>query len=285
MRKALLLFSLERILVQSYSRNNRRRNGISMKWMRGRSTLDLLNIEDFFWRIDVMICIDVLFSKNVGVKTTKLYQKTKLWRDWEYLPNSLHMNATCQKRAELSQAATAVIFTVNGVEELMAVTTSAFNRRAAIKNERGHKWLPFSQKTQTHITKTCSVKFLFSCFCRSQPAQHLPSTHEVRPPPSSVPLTVSRHLLHLVSCVFHLIRAVRKMALKQSDSSSPESGFHRTNPSPNMRQKKGKRFLSYFSLYLTVRWWVRSDLSSLHEGLFFIVAFLNMKIIQRKITV
>nr|XP_046248539.1 guanine nucleotide exchange factor DBS isoform X7 [Scatophagus argus] len=35
------------------------------------------------------------------------------------------------------------------------------------------------------------------------------------------------------------IRNVRKMALRQSDSSSPESGFRRTNPSPNMRQKKG----------------------------------------------
>nr|XP_046248537.1 guanine nucleotide exchange factor DBS isoform X5 [Scatophagus argus] len=34
------------------------------------------------------------------------------------------------------------------------------------------------------------------------------------------------------------IRNVRKMALRQSDSSSPESGFRRTNPSPNMRQKK-----------------------------------------------
>ncbi|XP_041647988.1 guanine nucleotide exchange factor DBS isoform X2 [Cheilinus undulatus] len=35
------------------------------------------------------------------------------------------------------------------------------------------------------------------------------------------------------------MRNVRKMALRQSDSSSPESGFRRTNPSPNMRQKKG----------------------------------------------
>ncbi|XP_029939715.1 guanine nucleotide exchange factor DBS isoform X3 [Salarias fasciatus] len=34
------------------------------------------------------------------------------------------------------------------------------------------------------------------------------------------------------------MRNVRKMALKQSDSSSPESGFRRTNPSPNMRQKR-----------------------------------------------
>lgn len=31
------------------------------------------------------------------------------------------------------------------------------------------------------------------------------------------------------------------MALKQSDSSSPESGFRRTKPSPNMRQKRGER--------------------------------------------
>ncbi|KAL3999967.1 nuclear distribution protein NudE-like 1 [Sarotherodon galilaeus] len=31
---------------------------------------------------------------------------------------------------------------------------------------------------------------------------------------------------------------VRKMALKHSDSSSPESGFRRSNPSPNMRQKR-----------------------------------------------
>ncbi|CAL1593114.1 unnamed protein product [Knipowitschia caucasica] len=35
------------------------------------------------------------------------------------------------------------------------------------------------------------------------------------------------------------IRNVKKMALRQSDSSSPESGFRRTNPSPNTRQKKG----------------------------------------------
>lgn len=35
------------------------------------------------------------------------------------------------------------------------------------------------------------------------------------------------------------MRNVRKMALRQSDSSSPESGFRRANPSPNMRQKKG----------------------------------------------
>ncbi|XP_028299237.1 guanine nucleotide exchange factor DBS isoform X3 [Gouania willdenowi] len=34
------------------------------------------------------------------------------------------------------------------------------------------------------------------------------------------------------------VRSMRKMALKQSDSSSPEFGFRRTNPSPNMRQKK-----------------------------------------------
>ncbi|XP_051803536.1 guanine nucleotide exchange factor DBS isoform X7 [Acanthochromis polyacanthus] len=34
------------------------------------------------------------------------------------------------------------------------------------------------------------------------------------------------------------MRNVRKMALKQSDSSSPESGFRRSNPSPNMRQKR-----------------------------------------------
>lgn len=31
------------------------------------------------------------------------------------------------------------------------------------------------------------------------------------------------------------------MMLRQSDSSSPESGFRRTNPSPNMRQKRGER--------------------------------------------
>ncbi|XP_035799585.2 guanine nucleotide exchange factor DBS isoform X10 [Amphiprion ocellaris] len=35
------------------------------------------------------------------------------------------------------------------------------------------------------------------------------------------------------------MRNVRKVALKQSDSSSPESGFRRSNPSPNMRQKRG----------------------------------------------
>ncbi|XP_058493752.1 guanine nucleotide exchange factor DBS isoform X7 [Solea solea] len=35
------------------------------------------------------------------------------------------------------------------------------------------------------------------------------------------------------------IRTVRKLALRQSDSSSPESGFRRSNPSPNMRQKRG----------------------------------------------
>ncbi|XP_055021227.1 guanine nucleotide exchange factor DBS [Boleophthalmus pectinirostris] len=34
------------------------------------------------------------------------------------------------------------------------------------------------------------------------------------------------------------IRNVKKMALRQSDSSSPESGFKRTNPSPNTRQKR-----------------------------------------------
>ncbi|KAM4574203.1 guanine nucleotide exchange factor DBS isoform 2-T2 [Fundulus diaphanus] len=34
------------------------------------------------------------------------------------------------------------------------------------------------------------------------------------------------------------MRNVRKMALRQSGSSSPESGFRRANPSPNMRQKK-----------------------------------------------
>ncbi|CAL8395615.1 unnamed protein product, partial [Boreogadus saida] len=35
------------------------------------------------------------------------------------------------------------------------------------------------------------------------------------------------------------MRNVRKVALRQSDSSSPESGFRRNNPSPNMRQKRG----------------------------------------------
>ncbi|XP_039984689.1 guanine nucleotide exchange factor DBS isoform X1 [Xiphias gladius] len=35
------------------------------------------------------------------------------------------------------------------------------------------------------------------------------------------------------------MRNVRKLALRQSDSSSPESGFRRTNPSPNMRQRRG----------------------------------------------
>ncbi|XP_029355488.1 guanine nucleotide exchange factor DBS isoform X1 [Echeneis naucrates] len=35
------------------------------------------------------------------------------------------------------------------------------------------------------------------------------------------------------------MRNVRKLALRQSDSSSPESGFRRANPSPNMRQKRG----------------------------------------------
>ncbi|XP_034562698.1 guanine nucleotide exchange factor DBS [Notolabrus celidotus] len=34
------------------------------------------------------------------------------------------------------------------------------------------------------------------------------------------------------------MRNVRKMTLRQSDSSSPESGFRRSNPSPNMRQKR-----------------------------------------------
>nr|XP_019936889.1 PREDICTED: guanine nucleotide exchange factor DBS-like [Paralichthys olivaceus] len=34
------------------------------------------------------------------------------------------------------------------------------------------------------------------------------------------------------------MRNVRKLALRQSDSSSPESGFRRSNPSPNMRQKR-----------------------------------------------
>ncbi|XP_037837071.1 guanine nucleotide exchange factor DBS isoform X4 [Kryptolebias marmoratus] len=34
------------------------------------------------------------------------------------------------------------------------------------------------------------------------------------------------------------MRNVHKMVLRQSDSSSPESGFRRTNPSPNTRQKK-----------------------------------------------
>lgn len=36
-------------------------------------------------------------------------------------------------------------------------------------------------------------------------------------------------------------RNVRKMVLRQSDSSSPESSFRRSNPSPNMRQKRGER--------------------------------------------
>ncbi|XP_033936513.1 guanine nucleotide exchange factor DBS isoform X8 [Pseudochaenichthys georgianus] len=35
------------------------------------------------------------------------------------------------------------------------------------------------------------------------------------------------------------MRNVNKKALRQSDSSSPESGFRRSNPSPNMRQKRG----------------------------------------------
>ncbi|XP_008336869.1 guanine nucleotide exchange factor DBS isoform X2 [Cynoglossus semilaevis] len=34
------------------------------------------------------------------------------------------------------------------------------------------------------------------------------------------------------------MRTVRKLMLRQSDSSSPEFGFRRTNPSPNMRQKR-----------------------------------------------
>ncbi|XP_040039289.2 guanine nucleotide exchange factor DBS isoform X1 [Gasterosteus aculeatus] len=34
------------------------------------------------------------------------------------------------------------------------------------------------------------------------------------------------------------VRNVRKMALRQSNSSSPESGFKRTDPSPNMRHKR-----------------------------------------------
>ncbi|XP_068599908.1 guanine nucleotide exchange factor DBS [Brachionichthys hirsutus] len=34
------------------------------------------------------------------------------------------------------------------------------------------------------------------------------------------------------------MRNVRKMVLRQSDSSSPESNFRRSNPSPNMRQKR-----------------------------------------------
>ncbi|CAB1324243.1 unnamed protein product, partial [Coregonus sp. 'balchen'] len=33
---------------------------------------------------------------------------------------------------------------------------------------------------------------------------------------------------------------MRKMALRQSDSSSPETGFRRSNPSPNMRQKRAE---------------------------------------------
>ncbi|XP_029906371.1 guanine nucleotide exchange factor DBS isoform X5 [Myripristis murdjan] len=35
------------------------------------------------------------------------------------------------------------------------------------------------------------------------------------------------------------MRNMRKVALRQSDSSSPETGFRRSNPSPNMRQKRG----------------------------------------------
>ncbi|XP_029989115.1 guanine nucleotide exchange factor DBS isoform X2 [Sphaeramia orbicularis] len=40
------------------------------------------------------------------------------------------------------------------------------------------------------------------------------------------------------------IRNMRKMALRQSDSSSPETGFRRTNPSPNMRQKRADASVS-----------------------------------------
>ncbi|CDQ79955.1 unnamed protein product [Oncorhynchus mykiss] len=41
--------------------------------------------------------------------------------------------------------------------------------------------------------------------------------------------------------VYHApMRNIRKMALRQSDSSSPETGFRRSNPSPNMRQKRGE---------------------------------------------
>ncbi|XP_035638567.1 guanine nucleotide exchange factor DBS isoform X3 [Oncorhynchus keta] len=41
--------------------------------------------------------------------------------------------------------------------------------------------------------------------------------------------------------VYHApMRNMRKMALRQSDSSSPETGFRRSNPSPNMRQKRAE---------------------------------------------
>ncbi|XP_046892989.1 guanine nucleotide exchange factor DBS-like isoform X4 [Hypomesus transpacificus] len=40
--------------------------------------------------------------------------------------------------------------------------------------------------------------------------------------------------------IYHApMRNMRKMALRQSDSSSPETGFRKSNPSPNMRQKRG----------------------------------------------
>lgn len=40
--------------------------------------------------------------------------------------------------------------------------------------------------------------------------------------------------------IYHApMRNMRKVALRQSDSSSPETGFRRSNPSPNMRQKRG----------------------------------------------
>ncbi|XP_076134021.1 guanine nucleotide exchange factor DBS isoform X7 [Alosa pseudoharengus] len=40
--------------------------------------------------------------------------------------------------------------------------------------------------------------------------------------------------------IYHApMRNTHKMALRQSDSSSPETGFRRSNPSPNMRQKRG----------------------------------------------
>ncbi|XP_062306986.1 guanine nucleotide exchange factor DBS [Osmerus eperlanus] len=39
--------------------------------------------------------------------------------------------------------------------------------------------------------------------------------------------------------IYHApMRNMRKMALRQSDSSSPETGFRKSNPSPNMRQKR-----------------------------------------------
>ncbi|XP_063057913.1 guanine nucleotide exchange factor DBS isoform X6 [Engraulis encrasicolus] len=41
--------------------------------------------------------------------------------------------------------------------------------------------------------------------------------------------------------IFHAsMRNTHKIALRQSDSSSPEGGFRRSNPSPNMRQKRGR---------------------------------------------